>query len=575
VALTDLDATVTAPVVHATDDGSALMPSARKRSSGRILALAAGWIAMLAPFAFELAAIVRSGHVALVRRFPDDGFYYLEIATRLARGQGFTFDGIHATNGFHPLWEFMLVPVAAVFAGDALIRAAAVLGLVICLVALLLVVRVVWRAAGPGPALFGGVVATQFALHGWVNGMEGPAVLLAVALLLTALAAADRESPGRWFLVGLCSAVLVLARLDFALVIAIVPVALWLRSRSWRVVGWWCAGGAVLAVPFGGWWVLRWQHLLTTSATVKNAAIDRAICHEFGGRLTSGYTRFLVDTGHRYLTVLEPWAYLDPGPSATRGAVVLRGLLVVSLVAVAGLGVVVSVQRLRRTRDIDAARLGACGWSLVVVLTLLGAKAALDVLVAPLWATAWYSAPQRLAAGMFIGATAWLGIEWLRPRFKVLGLVAVAVAVFAAIPVNANAWRAVDRAPHSDANWQDQIDLAAAWIEGHGPVGIYGARDAGLLAHRLDGVRTVVNLDGLVNDYAFARLVTRGASLRHRIVVSHVDYLVNRLSGHELRRLGCGTVLWRSPGAVPYADQLSGLSMAHVDVVDVRACAAD
>jgi hypothetical protein len=106
-------------------------------------------------------------------------------------------------------------------------------------------------------------------------------------------------------------------------------------------------------------------------------------------------------------------------------------------------------------------------------------------------------------------------------------------------------------------------------------VGIYGARDAGLLAHRLDGVRTVVNLDGLVNDYAFARLVTRGASLRHRIVVSHVDYLVNRLSGHELRRLGCGTVLWRSPGAVPYADQFSGFSMAHVDVVDVRACAAD
>ncbi|MCK5064094.1 MAG: hypothetical protein KAQ97_02355, partial [Candidatus Fermentibacteraceae bacterium] len=41
----------------------------------------------------------------------DDGYYYLEIARNISCGNGFTFDGVNRTNGFHPLWQIMLVPV--------------------------------------------------------------------------------------------------------------------------------------------------------------------------------------------------------------------------------------------------------------------------------------------------------------------------------------------------------------------------------------------------------------------------------------------------------------------------------
>ena len=41
----------------------------------------------------------------------DDGYYYLEIARNIADGNGFTFDGLNPTNGFHPLWQIMLVPI--------------------------------------------------------------------------------------------------------------------------------------------------------------------------------------------------------------------------------------------------------------------------------------------------------------------------------------------------------------------------------------------------------------------------------------------------------------------------------
>ena len=48
----------------------------------------------------------------------DDSFYYFATALHAARGAGFTFDGLHPTNGFHPLWMWMLVPPARLFGGS-------------------------------------------------------------------------------------------------------------------------------------------------------------------------------------------------------------------------------------------------------------------------------------------------------------------------------------------------------------------------------------------------------------------------------------------------------------------------
>lgn len=45
----------------------------------------------------------------------DDGYYYLQIAFQVAQGKGLTFDGLHHTNGFQPLWQIILVPFWEVF----------------------------------------------------------------------------------------------------------------------------------------------------------------------------------------------------------------------------------------------------------------------------------------------------------------------------------------------------------------------------------------------------------------------------------------------------------------------------
>lgn len=41
----------------------------------------------------------------------DDAFYYFQIARNIALGNGVTFDGLAPTNGFHPLYMVILVPI--------------------------------------------------------------------------------------------------------------------------------------------------------------------------------------------------------------------------------------------------------------------------------------------------------------------------------------------------------------------------------------------------------------------------------------------------------------------------------
>jgi len=41
----------------------------------------------------------------------DDAFYYFKTAQNIVEGNGVTFDGIARTNGFHPLWMIILLPI--------------------------------------------------------------------------------------------------------------------------------------------------------------------------------------------------------------------------------------------------------------------------------------------------------------------------------------------------------------------------------------------------------------------------------------------------------------------------------
>ena len=48
----------------------------------------------------------------------DDAFFYLGIAKNIALGNGATFDGSIMTNGFHPVFAILLVPIFWIFPGN-------------------------------------------------------------------------------------------------------------------------------------------------------------------------------------------------------------------------------------------------------------------------------------------------------------------------------------------------------------------------------------------------------------------------------------------------------------------------
>jgi hypothetical protein len=51
----------------------------------------------------------------------DDAYYYFKVAQNISEGHGSTFDGIHLTNGYHPLWLLVCIPIFALARFDVIL----------------------------------------------------------------------------------------------------------------------------------------------------------------------------------------------------------------------------------------------------------------------------------------------------------------------------------------------------------------------------------------------------------------------------------------------------------------------
>ena len=81
-------------------------------------------------FEFILIVIVLLSHVYVATRPPnslmnwftsDDAFYYYKVAQNISEGRGISFDGLSSTNGFHPLWMLVCIPVFALARFDLIL----------------------------------------------------------------------------------------------------------------------------------------------------------------------------------------------------------------------------------------------------------------------------------------------------------------------------------------------------------------------------------------------------------------------------------------------------------------------
>jgi len=207
---------------------ASLPPGAQDTQVDRALAWAIVAIALFAYLAMAIPSVwsARLG----VSQFQDDAFYYLVPARHFVEQGRFTFDGVHPTNGFHPLWMAAAVALTAiagpaalpehhVFALNLLEKLVQGAALAACIAFFLRTRR---DAAAAGTGYLG--IAILLLCPYYVIFDQGMETTLAVFMLILAINALLDDAPVR---LGIVLVALFLCRLDTGLFVGL-PMALWL-----------------------------------------------------------------------------------------------------------------------------------------------------------------------------------------------------------------------------------------------------------------------------------------------------------------------------------------------------------
>ncbi len=192
-----------------------------------LVLLAAFWI---------FSAPLRHPDVPRMVWFQDDLFYYLKVAANLVAGHGSTFDGLHRTNGYHPLYFAFITAFTRISPSFSFLSTCLCLLAVAATLVSFLAIRAILRACVPGDIVLAEVMSLLAlipCLNTFYQGMETTLTLpLGLLLLAWWLQALTRPTSASGALGGLLAALTVLSRLDSGfLVLLLVAATLAARKR--------------------------------------------------------------------------------------------------------------------------------------------------------------------------------------------------------------------------------------------------------------------------------------------------------------------------------------------------------
>ncbi len=197
----------------------------------------------------------------------DDAYYYFIIARNIAEQGRSTFDGQSLTNGFHPLWQLLMVAQHVLAGPSILVTSVLEAALLTGALAITL-----WLSGNRSIAgwLISATVVIVLLRNMTMRGMETSLVIFCFALLLAAVARCDREretdTDRAAVLTGLAAAAAIGARLDAAFFV--VPLLLLAISGRRRLVALAVLGG--LGVIYASINVVVFGSVLPVSAKVKS-----------------------------------------------------------------------------------------------------------------------------------------------------------------------------------------------------------------------------------------------------------------------------------------------------------------
>lgn len=485
----------------------------------------------------------------LVASFEDDAYFYFQIARNVAHGHGFTFDGVHATNGFQPLWLFVLVPVFRLVQGD-LEGLWAVVAIQNALLAAstVLVFRTLRARIGTAGALAAALclVAPPMATRTLRGGMESALLVLWLVLIWRGCLELDgkagggfapRSSVRRWLVLGALCALAFLTRLE---ALVALPALLWLQrrhlsGRAARLAL--TTPAAASAIAYLAWNRQHFGLWLPISGTVKLAIANGSLLER------------LACVGN------IPWpggvlfGHLAGGAPASKGHPVR---LVVYVLLLSTLAVAVRRYWPRLAPSVRASGL-ALPMLVGLAMLILDAAGICEV-------SGWHAAPilfiDAIAAGALVHALS--AIRWVGPAAASL---ATAIAL-ARLPAESARMKSLSE------TWEGETLAAARWL--HATMGADDAAGSltrsGELAYFAH--RRVINLDGLVNDAEFFRVAYEEHTLDAYLQRERVRWVVEEWPGTEP---------WRE---WPYDVSASLGARGYVDIAEtvpegIRPCAQE
>jgi hypothetical protein len=482
--------------VHA--ENNSIPAEHRRETQSAPLARLAAWALLVAALAVMVGCCWLVDFDRILRRTPDDAYYYFGIAENIAKGNGPTFDGINKTSGFQPLWMLCLTPVFW-FCPNALetaVRIGLTVQAVFLFVAGALIVSVLSKIFS-WKAVLGVAVCYTFLVFSFaVNGMETAAVVLTLAALFAygfhaKVFSAEGPSLFKKFVFGVLLGLVMLARLDTVFLgAAIVAFCAWpaLLSSARRLAS---LAGAVT--------ILAGASLVVAPYLLYNHVTLGAMS-PISGALKSGFP---------HVSVVRSW-------QAMNIAVGLPKMALLALILIFALLYVVWYVTTGRRGNRDgrfyfhtAMTALACAILLHALHTLLFMKWAMCT-----WhfytyflfaAVAVAALLERLISTRVGSAAYWWAIG---------GLIAVGILSYGLRMTVSG------RLP----TWQTVSYEAALWAREHtNPSDVFALKDTGNFGYFSQ--RRVINLDGVVNNLEYQN-VLKNRELQEYFRRNHVKYLV-------------------------------------------------
>jgi hypothetical protein len=171
----------------------------------------------------------------------DDAYYYFKVAQNISEGRGSTFDGVDQTNGYHPLWMLVCIPIFALARFDLILPLRVlllVMGVLSAATGILLyrlLRRIFAPAVGAVAALFW-VFSRDVLTTLYQNGLESGIAAFFIVLLVYKLYDTEQswritEPSGRQIAtLAVIAALIMFSRLDLVFLAAM--IGLWLVFRG-------------------------------------------------------------------------------------------------------------------------------------------------------------------------------------------------------------------------------------------------------------------------------------------------------------------------------------------------------